>query len=70
MIPPQTAWDTARDGYFENLSFSPGHALAAHQPLGGINRSRLVAYKALAETRLADNGKAIEKPRSLEEVPV
>ena len=69
LIPPQTAWDPARDGYFEDLSFSPGHALAAHRPLGGINRSRLVAYKALAQTRLADNGKGQEKPASLQEVP-
>ena len=70
VIPPQTAWDPARDGYFEDLSFSPGHALAAHRPLGGINRSRLLAYKALAQTRLQDNGKAAEKPASLQEVPV
>lgn len=69
IIPPQTAWDPAKDGYYEDLSFSPGHALTAHRPLGGINRSRLVAYKALAHTRLADNGKSIEKPTSLEAVP-
>ncbi len=69
VIPSQTAWDPAKDGYFEDLSFSPAHALAAHRPLGGINRSRLVAYKALAKTRLADNGKIVEMPASLEAVP-
>ena len=68
-IPPQTAWDPAKDGYFEDLSFSPAHALAAHRPLGGINRSRLVVYTALAQTRLADNGKTAEKPTSLQGVP-
>lgn len=31
-IPIQTAWDCDRDAYFENLSFSPGHALVAHRP--------------------------------------
>ena len=68
-IPMQTAWDPARDGYFEDLSFSPAHALAAHRPLGGINRSRLVAYKALAERRVQDNGKTIARPSNLSAVP-
>ena len=69
IIPVQTAWDPAKDGYFEDLSFSPAHALAAHRPLGGMNRARLVAYRALADRRLADNGKTAEKPTTLEEVP-
>ena len=69
VIPVQTAWDPVKDGYFEDLTFSPGHGLAAHRPLGGINRARLVAYKALADRRLADNGKTAERPSNLEEVP-
>ena len=69
VIPVQTAWDPAKDGYFEDLSFSPAHALAAHRPLGGINRARLVAYKALAERRLNDNGKQAETPSSFKDVP-
>ena len=69
-IPVQTAWDPAKDGYFEDLSFSPAHALAAHRPLGGINRARLLAYQMLAARRLADNGKSVELPTSLKEVPV
>ena len=68
-IPVQTAWDPAKDGYFEDLSFSPAHALAAHRPLGGINRARLLAYTMLAKRRLADNGKAVEVPESLQSVP-
>ncbi len=70
IIPVQTAWDSAKDGYFEDLSFSPAHALAAHRPLGGINRARLLAYAMLSKRRLADNGKTAEMPMSLEEVPV
>ena len=70
VIPVQTAWDPAKDGYFEDLTFSPSHGLAAHRPLGGINRARLVAYKALADRRLADNGKTAEAPSNLDEVPV
>ena len=69
VIPVQTAWDPSKDGYFEDLSFSPAHALAAHRPLGGINRARLLAYKMLAERRLADNEKTVLKPASLAQVP-
>ncbi len=68
-IPVQTAWDPAKDGYFEDLSFSPAHTLAAHRPLGGINRARLLAYTMLAKRRLADNGKTIEAPSDLNQVP-
>ncbi len=69
VIPPQAAWDPAKDGYFEDLTFSPAHALAAHRPLGGINRARLFVYGLLATRRLADNGKSAEMPTRLEEVP-
>ncbi len=68
-IPVQTAWDPAKDGYFEDLRFSPAHTLAAHRPLGGINRARLLAYTMLAKRRLADNGKSAEVPESLATVP-
>ncbi len=66
--PVQTAWDPAKDGYFEDLTFSPAYGLAAHRPLGGINRARLIAYKALADCRLADNGEKAQMPNSLDEV--
>ena len=70
MIPVQSAWDPAKDGYFEDLTFSPAHALAAHRPLGGINRARMFVYQMLAARRLADNGKQAEMPTSLADVPV
>ena len=38
----------------ENLAFSPWHALAAHQPLGGINRLRRKVYSDSARHRKAD----------------
>lgn len=38
----------------ENLVFNPWHALAAHEPLGGINRLRKAVYNKSAETRLED----------------
>lgn len=39
----------------ESLSFSPGHAVH-HRPIGGINRVRLVVYKALSDLRRKRNG--------------
>ena len=69
VIPVQTAWDSAKDGYFEDLSFSPAHSLAAHRPLGGINRARLLVYKMLADRRFADNEKAVKVPDKLSDVP-
>ena len=54
---PQTAFDPAKNAFFEDLSFSPADALAAHRPLGGINRARLVAYQALSPRRRSENGK-------------
>lgn len=69
-IPVQTAWDPVKDEYFEDLTFSPAHALVAHRPLGGINRARLLAYTMLSQRRLADNGKVAEMPTKLEEVPI
>ncbi len=38
----------------ENLAFSPWHALADHQPLGGINRLRRKVYSDSAENRGAE----------------
>ena len=69
VIPIQTAWDPARDGYFEDMSFSPDHGLVAHRPLGSINRARLAAYAALAARRLEENGKLMNVPSEMEQVP-
>ena len=69
VLPAQVAWDAAKDGYFEDLTFSPAHALTAHRPLGGINRARLFVYKVLADRRLADNGRVAEVPTSFADVP-
>ena len=50
----------------ENLSFSPWHALKAHEPLGYINRARLPVYRALSRRRHALNGIV---PEETSEVP-
>ena len=50
-IAPQRFDSPQQMEYCEALSFTPWHALAAHQPLGGLNRSRLTAYKSVSELR-------------------
>lgn len=54
---PQQSWtsDKALD-IDERLFFSPWHGLAAHQPLGSVNRARRQAYEMSAEYRGRFNG--------------
>lgn len=51
--------------FAENLSFTPWHSLPEHRPLGGINRARKVAYKAISEFRHRRNGVLREEPIDL-----
>lgn len=59
IIPAQVAFDAAKDGYVEPLSFSPDHALLAHQPLGSTNRTRRAAYTALSTIRRQHSGTTV-----------
>lgn len=68
VLPIQTAFDAAKEASFEDLSFSPAHSLAAHRPLGSVNRARLAAYPALAQRRLSENGKPTSEINSPEQV--
>lgn len=52
-IPKQKFRTAQRDALAESLAFSPGHALPAHAPLGGLNRARIKIYKALSKFRHA-----------------
>jgi hypothetical protein len=62
-VAPQPAWseDKARR-IDDGLAFSPWHGLAAHQPLGAINRARRSAYPLSADFRGAFNGCPIHEP--------
>ncbi len=54
---PQTGLDTPEHlAECEEFVFTPWHALAEHQPLGGINRLRRPVYTASADHRLARRG--------------
>ena len=49
--------------------FSPWSGIAAHEPLGNINRARKSVYRLSAEFRERFNGCPIHQPRRLAELP-
>jgi hypothetical protein len=69
-VPPQTAWSEARAAAVDDgMSFSPWHGLAAHRPLGSINRVRRTVYESAARFRAAKNRRVIAEPRSVDDLP-
>ncbi len=51
-VGPQVAWSEERSAAMDDgLLFSPWQALAAHRPLGSVNRARKAAYQRSAEAR-------------------
>lgn len=64
---PRQALDAAgvaeRLALGEHLSFSPWHTLAAHEPIGSINRARRVVYERIAALRHQLNGVRRVEPR-------
>ncbi|MFS0736826.1 catalase family protein [Sphingomonas sp. 1P06PA] len=68
-VPPQTGWTPGTSEQTEDrLSFSPWHGLAAHQPLGGVNRVRQPTYKFSADYRADFNRCPIHEPAALAEL--
>ena len=64
---PQVGWSEARAAKVdEELRFSPWTGLAAHQPLGSINRSRKQAYRTSADHRAQLNGCPYHEPQSID----
>lgn len=57
---------SAQQTYCENLSFTPWHSLAAHAPVGGINRVRREVYQAISRLRHRLNGVRRAEPVELE----
>ncbi len=61
---PKQVFDTPMQNAFgENLSFTPWHGLAAHRPLGGVNRVRRIVYQAISALRHGLNHKAPAEPK-------
>lgn len=64
-VPPQPAWSEARARQVDDgLSFNPWQGLAAHQPLGSINRARKTAYARTAAFRSERGGCPLHHPRT------
>ncbi len=53
----------------EKIAFNPWQALAAHRPLGNINRARFQAYAMSTKFRHAREGRNRVEPRSIDELP-
>lgn len=69
-VLPQISWEHgASDGQDKAIAFSPWHGLAAHQPIGGVNRARKPTYEASAKFRGDFNGCPMHEPRSLGDIP-
>lgn len=70
VLPPQNAYSPARADFVEeDISFCPGHSLAAHRPLGSINRARMRAYEELGKARRRENGRPVRESRGIAEMP-
>ena len=67
-IDPQPGWGEAHEALDEALSFRPWHGLAAHRPLGNINRARNETYRFSADTRRRANGCPLHEPAALAEI--
>ncbi|WP_315760316.1 catalase family protein [Sphingomonas sp. Y38-1Y] len=64
-VAPQAGWGPDAEAIDEALSFAPWHGLAAHRPLGNINRARKDPYKSSADRRRRANGCPLHEPASL-----
>jgi len=69
-VAPQTSW---RNGFSQTqedlLSYSPWHGLAAHQPLGAVNRARRDTYDYSAGFRAEVNRCPMHSVKMLEDLP-
>ncbi|MCY6494038.1 catalase family protein [Leptolyngbya sp. GGD] len=69
-IGMQEAYSPARQVYVDDvLSFNAWHTIAAHQPLGAIQRLRREVYEASSRYRHEMNQQPKREPRSIEEMP-
>lgn len=69
-VDPQTAWSDERSQAVDDrMSFSPWHGLAAHRPLGSVNRVRKAVYESAARFRAERDGVSMAEPRDLDGFP-
>ncbi|MBJ6120821.1 catalase family protein [Sphingomonas mollis] len=69
-MPPQLSWEHgSSDAIDDALSYSIWHGIAAHRPLGNINRARKDTYDHSADFRGKFNGCPLHQPKALAELP-
>jgi catalase len=56
LLPRQEIDALRTQAAYQNLAFNPWHSLAAHRPLGGINRARRVVYPVSSDWRRQQPG--------------
>ena len=64
LLPRQEIELLRQQDAYQNLSFNVWHALAAHRPLGGINRVRRLAYTLSSAWRCQQAGPKLADPPS------
>ncbi|MGL4914056.1 MAG: hypothetical protein ACRC3Y_16665 [Romboutsia sp.] len=61
-IPIQKFTTKERESLAEVLSFSPGHSLLSHKPIGDINIARMKIYEEMSKFRNSRNKKNLLEP--------
>ncbi len=70
IVPAQLGWERSVSEHQEQaVAFSPWHGLAAHQPIGGVNRARKSTYEMSTQFRGEHNGCPIHEFRTLDDLP-
>jgi hypothetical protein len=62
VVGAQSSWSADAEATEDSLAFAPWHALAAHQPLGNLNRARRVVMAASRQFRSTFNRCPIHEP--------
>ncbi|RZL83369.1 MAG: catalase [Sphingomonas sp.] len=69
-VPAQLGWERGLSEQQEQaVAYSPWHGLAAHQPIGGVNRARKPTYEKSVQFRGERNGCPVQELRALADVP-
>ena len=69
-VPAQLGWERGLSEQQEQaVSYSPWHGLAAHQPIGGVNRARKPTYEMSTQFRGQHNGCPVHELRALADLP-
>ena len=69
-VPAQLGWEQGLSEHQEKaIAYSPWHGLAAHQPIGGVNRARKPTYEKSVQFRGQHNGCPVHELRALADLP-